>query len=195
MTISDRGAQITVQSNGLVNYNLTSGDSELAFQALGLGETMTDSFTYTITDPDGAQSTATVNVTIVGANDAVDAQNDMITASEDGTGVTGNITDNDKDVDAGDTFEVVNVSAGPNTTVVSDGVGGFVVTLSGGADPITIQVNSDGSYVVATPESLNQADSFTGGFTYTVEDAGGAQSFATVTLNISGENDGPTVSG
>ncbi len=187
-------ALVTIRSNGLVDYNISPSTSTLAFQALAQGETATDSFTYTIADPDGAQSTATVYVTIVGENDAVDAQDDTITVAENGAGLTGNVTDNDEDIDVGDTFEVVNVQNGPNTTTVADGNGGFIVTLTGGADPITVQVNSDGSYSVDIPESLNAGETINGGFNYTVEDTGGAQSFATVTLAISGENDGPTVS-
>ncbi|WP_129792675.1 Ig-like domain-containing protein [Sphingosinicella sp. CPCC 101087] len=42
-----------------------------AFDALAPGETRIDSFSYTITDPDGLTSTATVQVTVTGINDGL----------------------------------------------------------------------------------------------------------------------------
>ena len=44
-------------------------DPGLAFQSLGAGATTTDSFTYTMQDAAGVQSTATVTMTITGVND------------------------------------------------------------------------------------------------------------------------------
>jgi VCBS repeat-containing protein len=39
-------------------------------QALAVGETLTDTFTYTITDSQGATSSTTLTVTVNGSNDA-----------------------------------------------------------------------------------------------------------------------------
>ena len=45
---------------------------------LAEGETATDSFTYTVTDDHGGQSTATALVTVIGANDAPVARDDVL---------------------------------------------------------------------------------------------------------------------
>ena len=42
-----------------------------------------DSFTYTISDSDGAMDTATVNVTVTNVNDTPDAVDDSATVDED----------------------------------------------------------------------------------------------------------------
>ncbi len=53
------------QGGGIVTYTLPGGTN-----SLGEGETLEDSFTYTIQDGAGNRSTATVRVTINGVNDA-----------------------------------------------------------------------------------------------------------------------------
>ncbi|MBL7978896.1 MAG: tandem-95 repeat protein [Bacteroidetes Order II. Incertae sedis bacterium] len=58
-----------------------------------------DSFTYSITDPQGAKSnTATVTLSIRPVNDAPVAENDQVTTPED-TPVALDLTGNDKDID------------------------------------------------------------------------------------------------
>ncbi|MCC7050118.1 MAG: VCBS domain-containing protein [Alphaproteobacteria bacterium] len=56
------------------------------FQSLGQGESTTDSFTYTITDNFGAQSSSTVTVAVAGANDAPIAEADRYAAVSDDSG-------------------------------------------------------------------------------------------------------------
>ncbi len=51
--------------DGLITYNPNG-----QFEYLAVGETATDTFSYTATDNNGAMSTAAVNVTITGVNDA-----------------------------------------------------------------------------------------------------------------------------
>jgi VCBS repeat-containing protein len=60
---SQRGAAVTVNADGSFTYNPT-GVAE--FQALGAGQSLTDTFTYTISDKAGATDTATVTVTVTG---------------------------------------------------------------------------------------------------------------------------------
>ena len=60
------GAEILFVSNGSMNYNPNG-----QFESLGVGDTFTDTFLYTISDSNGGISnSATVTVTINGANDA-----------------------------------------------------------------------------------------------------------------------------
>ena len=98
---TDWGAQVTIQSNGLVTYNLTSSSAE--FNRLAGGEVATDTFTYTISDGNGGTDTATVSVEITGTNDPITAVDDTISATEDvALGQSGDLVANDTDVDVND---------------------------------------------------------------------------------------------
>ena len=74
-----------------------------AFQALAVGESASDSFTYTIGDGNGGSDDATVTITVTGVNDGPTAVNDSGTTDEDtvlngaAPGVLGNDTDPDGD--------------------------------------------------------------------------------------------------
>ncbi len=62
----------TAQGNSVIqdaNGNLVLGIRN-NYQSLGAGQTVTDSFSYTVSDTAGVTSTATVDVTISGVNDA-----------------------------------------------------------------------------------------------------------------------------
>ncbi len=167
---SDQGASVRI-----VNGNVVYDPMEL-FQNLGAGQTAIDSFTYTMRDAAGLTSTATVRMTITGTNDAPIAvddtgatdQNTVAALSVDG------LLANDNDVDAGDTKQLVSVSA----------------TSARGA-----QVELVNGSVLYDPgqlfRSLGAGHSTTDTFTYTMRDAAGAISTATVTMTITGINDGP----
>jgi VCBS repeat-containing protein len=64
-TQSSLGATITILSDGNIGYNATGAQLE----ALAAGQTITDTFTYTMRVANGAVSTATVTVTVKGTND------------------------------------------------------------------------------------------------------------------------------
>ncbi len=59
---------LTLAADG--NWTYTLNDSNPATAGLSQGEVVTEAFTYTVTDPDGASDTATLTVTITGTNDA-----------------------------------------------------------------------------------------------------------------------------
>ncbi|NEQ78135.1 MAG: hypothetical protein F6K23_37195 [Okeania sp. SIO2C9] len=59
------GALLTVNSDGTFDY-----DPNSQFESLGVGESSTESFTYTIDDGSGTTDTATATITIDGVNDA-----------------------------------------------------------------------------------------------------------------------------
>ncbi len=87
-------------NNGSITFNLGS-----AFVALGAGQSVTDSFAYTLTDSFGLTSTANVTLTINGLNDA--PVNLALTgASVDENAANGTIIGNltASDPDAGDTL-------------------------------------------------------------------------------------------
>ena len=81
---------IVINSDGSYTYTLNASDS--AVNALGAGETLTDSFTYTASDGT-AIDTATVTITIFGTNDAPSVTGSAVAVSEEGL-PGGNTDDN-----------------------------------------------------------------------------------------------------
>lgn len=178
------GASVRVQPDGLFDYTANG-----AFDTLADGELGADTFTYTIGNADGQQSSATVNLTIAGVNDAPVANNDLVTFTEDDVGASADLfADNgagpDFDIDNGDTFLLTAVDGAPvniGQTINLSG-GGLVFVSSDG----TIQFNSNGAYeMLAAGETARET------FTYTITDSLGAESAATVNLDIAGVNDAP----
>ena len=64
---SANGATVTLNQDGSVNYDPTNAAD---IQALGEGETLTDTFSYTVSDGNGGTDTATVSLEVDGVNDA-----------------------------------------------------------------------------------------------------------------------------
>ena len=65
------------------SYTYTADQS--AADDLDAGDSVTDVFTYTVTDENGATTTATITITVNGINDTPVAQNDVGVIVEDGT--------------------------------------------------------------------------------------------------------------
>ena len=66
-TTSTNGATVTLNDDGTISYDPTNAAD---IQALGDGETLVDTFSYTISDGNGGTDTATVSITVVGADEA-----------------------------------------------------------------------------------------------------------------------------
>jgi VCBS repeat-containing protein len=123
-----------------------------------------DSFTYTLTDTNGDVSTATVNLTVASVNDLPVAVNDTLNATED---------------------TVLNGTLSPNDTPSGDG--GNVWAAATQPAHGTVTVNNDGSFIYTPTANYNGPDSFT----YTLTDANGDVSTATVNLTVASVNDLP----
>ena len=169
-------------------YSYTLDNSNLAVHALADGETLTDSFTYTIDDGNGGTDTATLNITIHGTNDGPSAVDDANSVSEDiaPNPVSGDLLANDSDPDNNDSLTVTEVG-GVNDPATD-------VTGSYG----TLDWNADGTYSYtlnnANPavQSLAAGETLTDSFTYTISDGNGGTDTATLIITINGSNDGPT---
>ncbi|WP_269077634.1 VCBS domain-containing protein [Aeromonas molluscorum] len=187
---------LTLNSDGSYRYVV---DNDLpAVQALRLsGNTLTDSFTYTMIDAAGATSSANITITIQGANDAPTAGADVGTASEagglnnttPGTDATGNVLSYDTDPDRnGEQLTVTGVSIGSNSATPGTALVGQYGTLT---------LNVDGSYRYvldnnnATVQQLLPGDTLTELFDYQITDLGGLTSASTLTITIQGRNDTP----
>ena len=169
---------ITLSSGALLTLN-ANGDFVLdpsgQFEDLSVGENAIDAFSYTISDDLGRTSTATVTLEITGVNDAPTANDDSgtgFTTDEDTVLTTASALTNDTDPDANDTLSVINVNTSETLGLVTNnGDGTF------GYDP-------NGAF-----ESLNDGDTASDRFTYTIDDGNGGTDTAEVIITIEGFTD------
>jgi VCBS repeat-containing protein len=184
---------LTVNADGTFSYAVDNADP--AVQALRTaGQTLTETFTYTVRDTAGATSTASLTVTIQGANDAPVAVNNTGTAAEAGAvaagaNANGNVLNNDTDVDAGDTKRISGFSFGATNGVVGSALEGAYGTL-------TVNANGSWTYVVDQDDPAVQAlrtsgQTLTETFRYVVRDAANASDQGVLTITITGANDAP----
>jgi len=176
------GASVTINANGSYSYN-----PQAAFQGLSTGQQASDSFTYKMQDGAGAQSTATVNITINGISDAPTAVADSFDAigntglfvgttrpaTQPGKEITGSVLSNDTDPDT------------PQASLVVEPVTNAPTTLGG-----TITIESDGNF---TYQPDDGDTGVTDTFTYRVCDNSPcnsgtvANSTGTLSLPIAGQ--------
>jgi VCBS repeat-containing protein len=200
--------QLVIGSNG--SYQYVVDNNNAAVQALRLsGQTLQDNFNYILADLTGETSTATLSVTIQGANDTPQGVDDDGVAIEaggvnngtPGSDATGNVLSNDQDVDSaanGETRTVTGIRP-----VAEAGAGNF--TAVSGATAIaglygTLTINPDGtySYVVnnsnATVQRLSAGQQLVEFFSYRLTDTGGLDDVAQLRIVIQGANDNPVAS-
>jgi hypothetical protein len=145
---------VTVNNDGTIDYTPDSGF------------TGSDSYTYTVKDGDGAESSeATVTITVNSVNTAPTANDDSDDTTE-GQSTPTDVLANDSDPDG---------SLAPSTVAVQSGPSDGSVSVDGLTGEITYTPNSG----------------FTGQdtYTYTVKDNDGAESNeATVTITVNGDD-------
>ena len=187
---------LTLNADGSYSYRLDNAMAEV--QALRAGNSLVDNFNYSLIDAAGAEDRANLTINIAGSNDTPTARNDVNTAFEAGgsnnstPGVdpTGNVLDNDSDVDRfGESLSVVGVSQGASIGVIGSGLAGKFGTLT---------LNADGSYSYVldnnnpTVQSLRTpSDTLIETFSYRIRDLAGATSTALLTITIRGADDNP----
>ncbi|SCW85133.1 VCBS repeat-containing protein [Sphingobium faniae] len=143
---------LTLQADGSYVYVLANGNA--AVQNLVPGQTLTESFNYSITDGDGDISTATLTITINGAGDAV------------------TITGLDRDPAANGAEAVVLENdladgSSPDAAALTQG-GAFAIAAPDGLSTVTVggvTVLSNGSFVagqvITTPQGVLTITGFT----------------------------------
>ncbi len=107
IAVDGAGARGTVSlRDGTITY-----DPSGHFAFLGEGETATETFRYVIADGAGASATGSVDVTVAGVNDPVDARDDTFATGEDArlTVATPGVLANDVDPDVNDKHTVIAV--------------------------------------------------------------------------------------
>jgi VCBS repeat-containing protein len=180
---------LVVGANG--SYTYTADQS--AADDLDASDTVTDSFTYTISDGTDTD-TATLIITVTGINDAPVADNETGSVNEDAT-LT--VTDGTSDVLHGDTDadDSASLTVSAIRTGAEDGSGTSGSIGSGLTGTYgTLTLAADGTYTYAADQSaaddLDASDTATDVFTYTLSD-GTATDTATITITITGVNDAP----
>ena len=174
----DDGAVLTYSLNGAVDgltlspngsYSFDAGVA--AYQHLAEGATTNVVASYTVTDEHGASATSTLTITVTGTNDGPVAVADTNAGVEDTT-IAGTVATNDSDVDDG-----------------------AVLTYSLDAAVAGLTLNADGGYSLDAGNAAYQH--LAAGATtdvvanYTVTDEHGATAASTLTITVTGANDGP----
>ncbi|MFN5049186.1 VCBS domain-containing protein [Roseateles sp.] len=165
-------------TGGYGEFNITMGhwfyevdNSHPAIQALGAGQTLTDSFD--VTSADGTAK-HTVTVTICGTNDAPILTAQTRSVSEDGPRLAGRMVATD--VDTGDT-QAFSTSAH---------IAGFTLKADG-------SYSFDPSHAAYQHLAAGQTQDLV--IPVTVTDSAGATSTQNITLTLTGSNDGATIAG
>gem|GEM_PF-670163 len=198
---------LSIDANG--NYRYSIDNANPTVEALNEGDSLIESFNYTVSDSGNLSDIAVLTITILGTNDAPVATDDSGIAKEAGgiknsTGgfnATGNVLANDTDVDSKDTPSVNGkVTAFRTGGVEGIGTAGTVGTSLKGLYGDLV-INADGTYTYAvdnsnlTVERLNLGDQLAESFNYTVLDhLGGLTDIAVLTITIEGTNDNPLAS-
>jgi VCBS repeat-containing protein len=178
----------TIDVTGTLGQVVDNGDGTFTydaagqFESLAAGETATDTFSYTVIDSHGEESTATATVTVTGENDA--AAIGALTNAEvtedlavDGNGnlvATGSIAVSDIDHD----------ESGFQTTVASN---------PGNLGTLTIAVDGSYTYTVANAEVQYLGANDSKIETFTISSIDGTT--REVSFNIHGANDAPEFGG
>ncbi|MBO2554239.1 retention module-containing protein [Shewanella algae] len=166
-------------------------------QFLAVGETITLSFTLTVTDAFGASDSQPVTVTITGTNDAPVLSIDMSGAvTEDVDVLAGMLSDSGvlsfTDVDINDSHSV---GSSYNGDVLWSGGALDQATQDALAAGFSVD-NAGWSYDIANSlvQFLAVGETITLSFDVTVDDGNGGTDTDTVTVTITGTNDAPVLS-
>ncbi len=184
-SMSNVGLPVAGSTGGLFTVNADGSytfDPNGEFESLSFGATATTQVTYRISDGQGGFDTATLTVTVTGANDAPVANPDTATA-EQGMAVSGNVLTNDADVDG----SLLSVNS---ATVDVDGDGlpdplpigvPTLITGSGGTAVGTLTLNANGTFTFAPdPAFLGPVPQVS----YVAIDASGQTASSTLTITI-----------
>ncbi len=199
---------LTLNTDGSFTYVVDDGN--LTVEALNPGDSLSDTFNYTVRDTGGLGDIALLTINLQGANDAPVVSDDAGIAIEaggiangtPGSNATGNVLTNDTDVDSNDTPLLNGIvtsvrtgaTEGSGVVGVPNGAGGFLVVGTFG----TLTLNGNGSYTYvindANPvvDALSPGDSLEEAFNYTLLDhPGGLTDTGVLRIRINGSNDAP----
>ncbi|WP_282340859.1 retention module-containing protein [Pseudomonas sp. PS02288] len=173
--------QLIVEANG--NYTYVVNDA--AVNGLNAGQSVTENFTATVTDPNGAIDTRTIAITLNGANDipvitsaAAAATGSVTEAGVNGNGqpsVSGTLASSDADAGASASWSLASTA----------GTYGNIAMTSAGVWTYTLDNNAGAT------QALKEGESKLETFQATVSDGHGGTATQTITVNVLGANDAP----
>ena len=187
--------RLTVHADGSYTYQ-ANNDITVSGSRLVSGQSVTDTFNYTVSDTDGDTDIAVLTITINGTNEAPTATDDFNTITVGGSAISktsGNgALSNDADME-GDTLTVNGIRTGDDGETGTTGTVGSSLTGSYG----NLTLNSDGSYSYELDANNTDLQTISTGeylyetFTYTITDEAGQTATAQITIRIEGVNDAP----
>ncbi|MBR1273052.1 VCBS domain-containing protein, partial [Bradyrhizobium sp. AUGA SZCCT0222] len=195
---------VTINSNGSYTYTLNNSDPDT--QALAQGASASEAFTYTVTDQFGATASTTLTITITGSNDgpditvgAGDSTAETLVETDAALAVGGTLTVTDIDLSDAVTPTVASVVASGTTAGLGSNNAALAAMLT--VTPASIDADSgDANNLIwsfsSTPEAFDYLDDGeTLTLTYTVRATDDSLAFdeQTVTITITGSNDGPDI--
>ena len=185
-TVSDDS---TGDGSGTVSWSYSVPDADLQF--LAEGETRTQTYTVTVNDGHGGTASQTVTIVLTGDEDPVTitsaAQSKSI--SEDGTSVGGTISFNDVDLIDTHTASFV-ANAGNTTTLGTFAIDASVTEAANAANGSlgwSYNVDNSAAQYLAAGETVVEK------YDVTFDDGHGSTVTETVTITITGSNDGPDI--
>ena len=201
-TVTGLYGSLLIDDHGSFTY--TIADSNTTVNALQVGQTLTETFSYQVKNtlsPIG-YSWSTLTITIQGTNDTPTAVADTGSAlTEDvTTSTSGNVTTNDTDVDTGDTKTVTKAgTSSANTSITTgttsangltvDGTYGRLIIGADGTYTYTLGVTSAQNTAVQALNSASTPPTET--FNYELTDSRGATSTTTLSFTVNGTNESP----
>nr|WP_249797628.1 VCBS domain-containing protein [Bradyrhizobium sp. 199] len=208
--------QSVTESNGDTSNGATLGwhfvlnDNDPVLQSLAEGQTITQVYTVTFTDDDGAQVSQDVTITITGANDApiitsdADAAKGSVTEDSGLTrSIAGTLAIQDLDLVDTHTAQAVFTSSSVSSALPGFGANANIGTFT--IDPSVLECSTDTNNGAtlgwhftldnnnAVLQSLAEGQTITQVYTVTFTDNHGAHVSQEVTVTITGVNDTPIV--
>ncbi|WP_208640337.1 VCBS domain-containing protein [Vibrio aquaticus] len=170
---------LTVDDNGQWLYQLDS--TRWSTQSIPPGTTEIDTFEVEVTDINGATETITVDISVAGVNTTPDiVLGDTPTIVEDDVPSSISGTFGSGDPDVGDSALWSVISNGSYGNFVVDSIGGWVYTLDNGNNAVN---------------RLDEGDLLQDTVQIKVVDQFGEVSIKDFTIDIEGNNDGPSIKG
>ncbi len=195
-----------IKASGLSSGSVDLGFSaaSTAFDYLGIGDTLTLTYTVAINDLDGGATTQTFVVNITGTNDApvINAITQQTLPEQTGTSplaTTIPVTFTDVDLtDIGHTALVTNAVASGATTGLGLNTAGLIGLITPAA-VIKAAGSSSGSVDLGFSAAstafdyLGIGDTLTLTYTVAINDLDGGATTQTLTVNVTGTNDAPVI--
>nr|WP_328803626.1 VCBS domain-containing protein [Pseudomonas ullengensis] len=195
------------------SYRYVIDNNNATVQALAIGDTLTETFSYTVTDAGGLSGLAALTITLQGNQDNPIARNDSDTAQAGSVALsipevpaTGNVITDSPGTDS----DVDTIDNPANTKLQVNGIRQGIETAGGSLTSVSgtttipglygsLTINPDGSYSYdvdsnnATIRALPPGSTINEVFTYRIVDTANLTDLAQLTITISGVNDAPVV--